>query len=404
MKKRLLCMILCAVLVAGLAMPAFAEGEGETRSGFIIGENFYDYATPVSGDGWSYDGNYRITFSGISLATPDYPYTNYTSFQFCNPPCDLTVVLADGTSSSFNSFDTMYRIGKASVDAAKITFEGSGALTCHQFVIGPVEINGSQINSTYFACGDMILNGGALTTTRLTIQGEYDLNSGSILVEGGDYRYESCLRINMDYVDDGNAVVSLFKDKYGQPHKLVCTTYDWGNAYTVVDSKGENSTYASWSSGDTPEPAADMTAYASTQFVNVDGEPVEFQMYALKDKNGNPTNYVKARDVAYVLSGTEAQFNVGWDGSANLIAGESYDANGSEMSTPFSGDREYKAAASATNVNGKPAELEAIMLFDDNGGGYTYYKLRDLGAALGFNVGWSAELGAYIETDKPYEG
>ena len=139
MKKRLLCMILCAVLVAGLAMPAFAEGEGETRSGFIIGENFYDYATPVSGDGWSYDGNYRITFSGISLATPDYPYTNYTSFQFCNPPCDLTVVLADGTSSSFNSFETMYRIGKASVDAAKITFEGGGALTCHQFVIGPVE-------------------------------------------------------------------------------------------------------------------------------------------------------------------------------------------------------------------------------------------------------------------------
>ncbi len=26
------------------------------------------------------------------------------------------------------------------------------------------------------------------------------------------------------------------------------------------------------------------------------------------------------------------------------------------------------------------------------------YKLRDLGQALGFNVGWSAEKGVYIET------
>ena len=28
----------------------------------------------------------------------------------------------------------------------------------------------------------------------------------------------------------------------------------------------------------------------------------------------------------------------------------------------------------------------------------TYYKLRDLGQALGFHVGWSAEQGVYIET------
>lgn len=45
------------------------------------------------------------------------------------------------------------------------------------------------------------------------------------------------------------------------------------------------------------------------------------------------------------------------------------------------------------------------MLFDDDGGGFTYYKLRDLGMALGFNVGWNTETGtAFIETDKPYTG
>ena len=36
----------------------------------------------------------------------------------------------------------------------------------------------------------------------------------------------------------------------------------------------------------------------------------------------------------------------------------------------------------------------AILLTDDQGGGYTYYKLRDLGKVLNFNVGWSATAAA----------
>ena len=46
--------------------------------------------------------------------------------------------------------------------------------------------------------------------------------------------------------------------------------------------------------------------------------------------------------------------------------------------------------------------MSAISLIDDNGGGYTYYKLRDLGQVLGFNVSWSAQRGIYIDSDKPY--
>ncbi len=53
-----------------------------------------------------------------------------------------------------------------------------------------------------------------------------------------------------------------------------------------------------------------------------------------------------------------------------------YEQNGSELTTPFTGD---------------------------NGGGYTYYQLRDLGRALGFNVGWSANKGVFLETTKPYD-
>ena len=136
--------------------------------------------------------------------------------------------------------------------------------------------------------------------------------------------------------------------------------------------------------------------------MTIDGAPVELPAYALKDENGYDTNYVKLRDVASLLNGTAARFEVGWDGNVNIITGQPYTPNGTELSTPFSGDRTYTAPTSTTNVNGAAADLDAIVLTDDSGGGYTYYQLRDLGRTLGFNVGWSAEQGIYIETDQPY--
>jgi hypothetical protein len=47
-------------------------------------------------------------------------------------------------------------------------------------------------------------------------------------------------------------------------------------------------------------------------------------------------------------------------------------------------------------VDGAAASLEALVLTDDSGNGYTYYKLRDLGAALGFTVDWTAADGILI--------
>ena len=146
--------------------------------------------------------------------------------------------------------------------------------------------------------------------------------------------------------------------------------------------------------------AAGGTAYASTQIVEVDGKKVEFQMYALKDAAGNPTNYVKLRDVAHVLNGTKAQFSVGYDGSISVTTGQPYADAGGEMTTPYSGDRAYRDGSGSVKVNGQSASLESTILTDDAGGDYTYFKLRDLGAALGFNVDWSADRGVIVETGR----
>lgn len=151
--------------------------------------------------------------------------------------------------------------------------------------------------------------------------------------------------------------------------------------------------------------APTTTAYASTQKVLVDGKTVEFQCYALRDASGNDTNYIKLRDMAAILNGSAAQFNVNYDGSIVIETKKPYTtANGTEMNTPFSGDREYKANTDVTKIDGVASDLAAITLTDDAGGGYTYYKLRDLGQALGFNVGWDNVKGnIFVETDKPYD-
>lgn len=161
-------------------------------------------------------------------------------------------------------------------------------------------------------------------------------------------------------------------------------------------------TKAQEDAANTDIPAAG-TAYPSTQKVSVDGKSVSFQCYALKDANGFDTNYIKLRDLADILSGTKAKFQVGWDGSVTITAGQGYTKNGSEQKTPFSGQRSYVRASAPTYVNGARAPLSAFVLNDDQGGGYTYYQLRDLGEALGFNVGWSADRGIFVETDKPYD-
>ncbi len=147
-----------------------------------------------------------------------------------------------------------------------------------------------------------------------------------------------------------------------------------------------------------PTAYADGVAYPSAQTVLVDGVPVEFAMYALKDERGYATNYVRLRDVAAVLNGTSAQFEVGWYGQVNVVTGWAYTGE-ADKPVPFTGEERYRLSHDATNVDGEQVELSAIILTDDAGGGYTYYQLRELGDALGFGVDWSAEEGVSISTE-----
>lgn len=149
---------------------------------------------------------------------------------------------------------------------------------------------------------------------------------------------------------------------------------------------------------------ASGTAYMRRQTIELDGKNVTLQTYALPGANGGETNYVRLRDVASLLSGTKAQFSVDWDGNVVIVPDASYVPNGTELKAPFSGDRRYQKADAKTVIYGESIPFTAILLTDDQGGGYTYYKLRDLGKVLNFNVSWSANRGIYIESSRAYEG
>lgn len=133
----------------------------------------------------------------------------------------------------------------------------------------------------------------------------------------------------------------------------------------------------------TPVLAAEtVSAKPTASKVLVDGKSKAFEAYNI---NGN--NYFKLRDIAYVLKDTDAAFSVGWSQAANAIALDTsgtYAPTGSEMKiSGNTADKSAVASNSAILIDGQKAPLKAYNIDGNN-----FFKLRDLGTALGFQIGW----------------
>lgn len=115
----------------------------------------------------------------------------------------------------------------------------------------------------------------------------------------------------------------------------------------------------------------------------------------------NGMNYFKLRDVAMMMNGTEGQFSVEYDGDAKairIVTGEPYTPVGGELGAAPTQSVEAVSSNDTVYINGEKVELAAYKI----GGGVNFYGIRELARRLGFNVGWTAERGMYIESDKPY--
>lgn len=133
----------------------------------------------------------------------------------------------------------------------------------------------------------------------------------------------------------------------------------------------------------------------STVTVNVDGNPVELVAY-----NINDNNYFKLRDIANILKGTQAQFDVVWNqsaGAVEIVTGTPYSTE-EELTTEVLINPDAITSSSPVYKNGARIVMAAYNI-----GGNNFLKLRDIAAAIDFGVTWSPESGIGIDTNSKYE-
>ncbi len=129
----------------------------------------------------------------------------------------------------------------------------------------------------------------------------------------------------------------------------------------------------------------------------MNGEEVAFDAYVI-----NSNNYFKLRDLAHVVSGTEKQFEVSWDGANNTISlesGKAYTPVGGELTVAESrSELQVQANASKILVDGTEVEFTAYTINGNN-----YFKLRDLARTFNIGVSWDGTTNTVgIDTTADY--
>ncbi len=220
----------------------------------------------------------------------------------------------------------------------------------------------------------------------------------------------------------GEVVIPTQYDRVGGFHNGYVLVYDEQNNAALLDKKGgvvipfgaykvlsdvspdglvwasnaEGTKVSILKVGSAPEvPVTPATAEAmpTNDTLKVNGEIKDATVYKIGD-----SNYFKIRDLAAVLNGTSKQFAVGYDAASSSVTattGQPYELAGGELAGPAAANQTAAVSNDTILVNGSKAENVTVYKID----GSNYFKLRDLGAALGFDVGWSAEEGMFINTE-----
>ena len=140
-------------------------------------------------------------------------------------------------------------------------------------------------------------------------------------------------------------------------------------------------------------PSANPVVALTNQKLTVNGEAKNTEIY-----NIDGSNYFKLRDMAALLSGTGSQFSVDYDAARSTIVvktGAAYTAIGGELATGTDKSASAVASAQSIEIDGKKADLSAYNI-----GGNNFFKLRDLGTALGFDVDYDSATATMIVKSK----
>ena len=123
----------------------------------------------------------------------------------------------------------------------------------------------------------------------------------------------------------------------------------------------------------------ELKAINSEQQVKLNDEIVNVAGYMVED-----SNYYKIRDIAAVLNNTKAKFNVSYNTekkSVEITTGESYMIENADLNSSKVEAKTVLKGNQKVFINGKETNLQSYLINGNN-----YFKLRDLGTTLNFEV------------------
>lgn len=141
--------------------------------------------------------------------------------------------------------------------------------------------------------------------------------------------------------------------------------------------------------------AEDLAAVPTDSSVYINDNACTLDAY-----NINDNNYFQLRDLAAALTGTDSNFDVLWNEAENqieLTTGTDYTGEHLQAQSGTIASVAYPTS-SALTVNGQTVDIKAYNINDSN-----YYKLRDLGEVIPFDVYWVEDENAVCIYTLPEE-
>lgn len=133
--------------------------------------------------------------------------------------------------------------------------------------------------------------------------------------------------------------------------------------------------------------ATNLSAKPSSHVFIIDGRETPAAAYNI---NGN--NYYKLRDIAFVMSGSDAQFNVEWNeknGRIDVTTGQAYTPVGGELASTAESIQSIRTSTSIVYKDGEKARFAGYLINGNN-----YYLLRDLQSAFRFDLVFEPKMGS----------
>lgn len=117
----------------------------------------------------------------------------------------------------------------------------------------------------------------------------------------------------------------------------------------------------------------------SGKYVKLDGKDIIINAYLLKG-----ANYVKLEDIAGLMKDTKAEFSIEKTAATTeLIPGGTYEGAYTAPTEALAEDKGAKPSEHKVTVDGKALDTEGLNI-----DGADYFKIRDIGKAVGFGVAY----------------